>query len=62
MEYSQEELDKIVAGTNQEVAEEIVLKNEELFREKKVAELKEQREEILSQKEEQEKDISGINK
>ena len=48
MEYSEKDLENILAGTNQEIAEEIALKNEELFRKKKIDALKEQRQEIIN--------------
>ena len=62
MEYSENDLKNVIAGTNQEVSEEFALKNAELFRDKKIEELKEQREQLKSIKEEENELEQKVNK
>jgi len=62
MEYSENDLKNVIAGTNQEVSEEFALKNAELFRDKKIEELKEQREQLKSIKEEEIELEQKVNK
>ena len=62
MEYSENDLKNVIAGTNQEVSEEFALKNAELFRDKKIEELKEQREQLKSIKAEEIELEQKVNK
>lgn len=48
MELTEEELKKVLAGTNQNFAEEQSTNNEELFRKEKIEDLKQQREKIIA--------------
>lgn len=46
MELKQEELDKVLAGNSQGISEESALNNQNLFRDKKIEELKKEKERL----------------
>ena len=51
MELNEEQLKNVVAGPNKENSEEIALKNNELFRNKKIEQLKNEKEQLAKLKE-----------